>query len=318
MEMKTIIITGANSGLGFKTAQKSAKASAEFRIILACRNMEKAEDARRKIKEELDGEADGRVVCMELDTASLSSVRTFAAEYAKRDFGPIYALVCNAGISGSHTGLTADGYDVIFETNHLGHFLLTKLLLPSMASGGRIFATSSDMHDPFNAKLCWRGADALAHPDEKLSKSPNRYAYSKLCSLYFIYELARRAKEKGLSIFANAFNPGLMKTNFMPLNKAAMESVKLLMPKRFGDLEKSSDAYAKLITDASLITASGQYFDRSTRAVPSSDLSYSRENAAELWEYSEMCCRLSESGGNPGNPAHQDAHKEEPHGSGRP
>ena len=283
--MKTVIITGASSGLGLETAKKVAKASAEFRLILACRNMEKAEHAKAEI---IAYSGNTNIIPMELDTASLASVKAFAAHYCSGDYGKIYALVCNAGISGSHTGITKDGYDVIFETNHLGHFLLTKLLLPEMEEKGRIFATSSDMHDPFNTKLVWHSAEAIAHPDEKLAKSMDRYAYSKLCNLYFIYELNRRLREHGSELRANAFNPGLMKTNFMPLNKIALETVKHLMPKRFGDLGHSSDAYAELITSDEL-PESGQYFDRSTTVCRTSELSYSRENAEELWVYSEIC-----------------------------
>ncbi|MDO4265538.1 MAG: SDR family NAD(P)-dependent oxidoreductase [Eubacteriales bacterium] len=283
--MKNIIITGATSGLGLETAKKAAKASNEYRLILACRDMEKAECAKDEI---VAYSGNSGVLPIQLDTASLDSVRAFAEQYRRGAYGKIYALLCNAGISGGHKGITKDGYDVIFETNHLGHFLLTRLLLPEMEEKGRIFATSSDMHDPFNTKLVWHGAEALAHPDAKLANSMDRYAYSKLCNLYFIYELNRRLQERGSEILANAFNPGLMKTNFMPLNKLALESVKHLMPKRFGDLEKSSDAYAALAAMPDL-SVSGQYFDRSTHTCETSALSYNRENALELWTYSEMC-----------------------------
>ena len=70
---------------------------------------------------------------MTLDTASLKSVRQFEENYAQTGFGPVYALLCNAGISGTHTGLTEDDFDVVFQTNHLGHFLLTMRMLPHMA-----------------------------------------------------------------------------------------------------------------------------------------------------------------------------------------
>lgn len=287
--MKNIIITGATSGLGLETAKKVAATSTEYRLILACRNQDKAESVRQQIIE-LSGNPN--VLCLQLDTSSLLSVQNFAHNYLSKDFGNIHALVCNAGISGSHTGNTQDGYDILFETNHLGHFLLTKLLLTHMENGGKIFSTSSDMHDPFNAKLVWKGAEALAHPDAKLAQSSTRYSYSKLCNLYFIYELARQIQQHKLPLYANAFNPGLMKTNFMPLSSAAIESVKLLMPKRFGNLETSSAAYAQLITNDAYFTKSGQYFDRSTQAIASSKLSYCQENAEELWNYSEQCvCR---------------------------
>lgn len=281
--MKNVMITGANSGLGFESAKKIAKASQDFRLILACRNMEKAEFARQEI---IEISGNQNVVCMELDTASLALVERFVRDYVQSGYGPVYALLCNAGISGTHTGVTEDGFDVIFQTNHLGHFFLTNLLLPHMEENGRIFATSSDMHDAPGRKMEWPGTDKLAHPDPSLAGDTIRYSYSKLCNLYFVYELARRL-EGSSKVAVNAFNPGLMKTNFMPLNRAAIEAVKLTMPKRFGDLEKSSDALAELVTSETLVKGSGLYYDRSIHPCSSSALSYDVDNAEELWRESE-------------------------------
>ena len=95
--MKNVIITGANSGLGFESAKKIAKASEDFRLILACRSLEKAGQARERIVEE---SGNPNVVCMELNTASLASVKKFASAYEQGDYGSVYALLCNAGISG--------------------------------------------------------------------------------------------------------------------------------------------------------------------------------------------------------------------------
>ena len=286
--MKNVMITGANSGLGLETAKKIAR-DKEFRIILACRSVQRGGEAKRAIASESGNE---NIAVMELDTACLDSVRRFAAEYEKSGYGDVYALLCNAGISGAHSGLTEDGFDVIFETNHLGHFLLTNLLLPRMETDGLIFVTSSDMHDAPMAKMEWNGAEALAHPGVSLARESVRYSYSKLCNLYFVYELAERLKARGSGVKANAFNPGLMKTNFMPLNRASMAFVKMSMPERYGDLDKSSDAYARLVTEEGLVKESGLYYDRSIRTKPSSPLSYSMENRKELWEKSRQYCGL--------------------------
>ena len=139
--------------------------------------------------------------------------------------------------------------------------------------------------------MVWQGTEALAHPNAKFAKERVRYSYSKLCNLYFTYELARRLQNSGKKLYVNAFNPGLMKTNFMPLTKAAMMFVKTTMPHRFGDLEKSSSALAELVVSDHLVEASGLYYDRSTHTCPSSELSYHEENAAELWEASENYVR---------------------------
>ena len=287
--MRNVIITGGNSCLGLETAKKIAKASGDYRIILACRNLQKGEAAKAAIKAESGNE---NVEVLQLDTSSLDSVRSFARQYEESGFGSIYALLCNAGINGTSKGTTEDGFDVIFETNHLGHFLLTNLLLPYMEEDGLIFATSSDMHDSPMKKMTWEGTDAIARPDGELAGEITRYSYSKLCNLYFIYELADRLREKGSNIKANAFNPGMMKTNFAPVNKASMKLVKMSMPNRVGDLDASSTAYAQLVTEDGLVTGSGQYYDRSIETAESSELSYSVENRKELWEKSSEYCGL--------------------------
>ena len=234
--MRTVIITGGNSGLGFETAKKIAK-DKDYRVILACRNPQKAEEAVRKIKEETGNE---NILSLQLDTASLASVRQFAKDYENLNIGRIYALLLNAGINGMHSGMTEDGMEVVFQTNHLGHFLLANLMLPFMDSDGKIFSTSSDMHDSPMGKMVWEGTEALAHPSEESKQSRLRYSFSKLCNLYFVYELAGRLEAESSGIRVNAFNPGMMQTNFAPVDKARAAMVKLTMPKRFGDLENSA------------------------------------------------------------------------------
>ena len=286
--MRTVIITGGNSGLGFETAKKIAK-DKDYRVILACRNPQKAEEAVRKIKEETGNE---NILSLQLDTASLASVRQFAKDYENLNIGRIYALLLNAGINGMHSGMTEDGMEVVFQTNHLGHFLLANLMLPFMDSDGKIFSTSSDMHDSPMGKMVWEGTEALAHPSEESKQSRLRYSFSKLCNLYFVYELAGRLEAESSGIRVNAFNPGMMQTNFAPVDKARAAMVKLTMPKRFGDLEKSSDAYAELVVNDELAATSANYYDRSTTAIRSSELSYNTENAKELWDASERLCGL--------------------------
>ena len=284
--MKTVIITGANSGLGFETAKKIAKKS-EYKVILACRNAEKAAKAREQIISET---GNGVVKTMSLDTSSLASVRAFAEKFIatgeKAD-----VLINNAGISPmGHAGMTQDGFELVFATNYLGHFLLTQLLLPHMTECAAILNVSSDMHNPPGG-IDWPGAEALAHPKED---DRRKYSYSKLCMVYFTHELARRLWGNGSHIAVNAFNPGFMAdTNFSKGSGKARELViKTTMPDRYGKLGSSSDALVKLVTDNVYQGISGQYFDRSTSTAKSSELSYSEENARELWAASMDYCGL--------------------------
>ena len=258
-------------------------------MILACRNPVKAAQAAADIKNETGNE---NILSMKVDTASLATVRQFAEDYARSGLGKVYALLLNAGINGMNSGLTEDGMEIVFQTNHLGHFLLTNLMLPYMEEKGKIFATSSDMHDSPMGKMEWRGTETLAHPSEEGKQSRMRYSYSKLCNLYFVYELTRRLEAEKSDIRVNAFNPGFMLTNFVPVDKARAQVVKFAMPKRCGDLKKSSDAYAELVVNDELAVTSSNYYDRSIHAIKSSNLSYGEENAKELWEASEKLCGL--------------------------
>jgi NAD(P)-dependent dehydrogenase (short-subunit alcohol dehydrogenase family) len=289
---KTIIITGANSGLGFECARNIAGSSPEHRVVLACRNMAKAEQAKAEI---IDSSGNSDVHAMELDVSSLASVRSFVKRYSEDGPSPLYGLVCNAGIMGANVGMTPEGFDCVFATNHLGHFLLTNLLLPYMQPTGRVINVSSDMHNPPGPKLDWPGAEALAHPDKKRSGDRRRYSYSKLCNLYFTYELCTRLKRIHSTITVNAFNPGLMTdTNFAP-DKSRFTPVFLKMVSdRVGSLVNSGAALAELMTEPQYGQVSGKYYDRSTEEQQSSPLSYDKENALELWNMSAGYTRLKQ------------------------
>ena len=286
--LKTIIITGASSGLGFETAKRIAKSFDNYRIILACRNQQKANSKKEEIEKETGNK---NLIVMIIDTSSLESVKNFVTNYKNSSFGKIYSIICNAGINGRDCCFrTKDDFDVVFETNHLGHFLLVNSLLPLMEENGRIFIVSSDMYNPpklMSRNFVWIGTEKLAKPDDNLIKSPIRYSYSKLCNLYFTYELAR--KMEGKKLFINAFNPGFMgDTMFFGAKVSAIQSfiVKIISPSRFGDLEKSSQALCDLITMENF-TSNGEFFDRSIYSVKSSELSYNEKNAKELWDLSE-------------------------------
>ncbi len=277
--MKTIIITGSNSGLGFETAKKIAK-NKEYEIILACRNIEKANIA----KEEIIREANNKhIEVIKLDTSSLNSVRNFVTNIKNRN-KKIYGLINNAGISSmGHYGVSEDGIDIVCATNYLGHFLLTNLLLPYLEEDAKIFNVTSDMHNP-PGRLKWNGTHQIFYPQ---SNDKKRYSYSKLCNIYFTYELDEILRENKSKILVNAFNPGMMDTNFSGGHNSKFRTfiVGLTMPKRLGNLDYSSSSLAELMINDSY-RDSGKYYDRSTNYVKSSPLSYDKKNMKELWNES--------------------------------
>ena len=285
--MKNVIISGANSGLGFETAKKIAK-DKEYRIVLACRNAEKAAAAKEKIISETANE---NIEVMILDTSLLSSVRAFADTYISK-YGTVDILINNAGISSMRdSGTTEEGFEVVFATNYLGNFLLTQLLLPHISENGRIINVTSDMHNPPGG-IEWKGVEYLAH---EAVNDRKRYSYSKLCAIYFTLKLNEMLKEQGSSVTVNSFNPGFMAaTNFSGghADKARSLVVKTTMPERYGELETSSDALAKIATDDQFESISGKYFDRSTNIKDSSELSYNEDNREELWKKSLEYCKL--------------------------
>jgi len=293
--MKTIIITGANHGLGFEAAKKIAANSKDFNIVLACRNPERAENAKNTIINET---GNPNVSVMILDTSSIKSVREFVENYRKNNANPIDTLVCNAAMVGdlnTTRQMSEDGFDIIFATNHLGHFLLCNLLLPFMDKHGKIIVVASDMHDPpvkEGEKFEWIGVEPIAHPNDEMAVNRVRYSYSKLCNVYFVYEFLKILKAKNSEVTVNAFNPGLMKTHFKEEQAQFFEFVRIHAPHRYGDLEKSSTALAELVY-SDIIQTSGNYYDRSTSAVKTSELSYNEKNAKELWDKSAEYTQLN-------------------------
>ena len=281
--LKTAVITGANSGLGFETAKKVAK-NRNYEVILACRNNEKAEKAKNLIKDETGNE---NIFTKSLDTSSLKSVKAFVDDII-RDGKKIDILINNAGVSSmGHSGLTEDGFELVFATNYLGHFLLSNLLIPNMNDGSKIFNISSDMHNPPGG-LKWRSAEDLFHP-EKDERS--KYSFSKLCMIYLTHSLYKKFKEENRNILVNSFNPGYMSdTNFSPQGKVGEIFVKTTMPDRLGNLDTSSTALSELVLDDNL-KINGEYFDRSTKTIKSSDLSYDENNEKELWDASIKYCK---------------------------
>ena len=193
MSGKTAIVTGASSGLGTETAKALAAAGA--RVILAVRDPARGATAAATMR--------GKTEVRRLNLASLESVRAFARDWT----GPADLLINNAGVMIPPLTRTADGFELQFGTNHLGHFALTNLLLPVVAAHGRVVTVSSGVHHV--------GRVDFDDPNwEHRRYHPWRaYAQSKLANLLFTSELQRRLTEAGSTITANAAHPGYAATN---------------------------------------------------------------------------------------------------------
>lgn len=218
---KTIVVTGANSGLGYEASLQFAGRGAH--VVLACRNPEKAGVALRAIGE---AHPNASVEAMELDLADLASIRTFAdALLAKH--ASLHVLCNNAGVMALPHRRTADGFEMQFGTNHLGHFALTGLVLERLLAspGARVVNQSSTFH-----RLGKMRFDDL-NWERGYRKWP-AYGQSKLANLLFTYELQRKLEAKKASLSSVACHPGYAATNLQLAGPQVAESS--LMEKVWG------------------------------------------------------------------------------------
>ncbi|MFZ6005646.1 MAG: oxidoreductase [Actinomycetota bacterium] len=200
---RTIVITGANSGLGLRSAEALAAHGAH--VVMACRNAEKAAAALESVKAQATGAAPEVVA---LDLSSLRSVRDCAADLVGR-VGKVDVLMNNAGIMAVPKSKTEDGFESQIGTNHLGHFALAGLVLPALlaARDPRVVTVSSNAH-----KFGRMHLDDLSFERTHYSRW-RAYGQSKLANLLFSGELQRRATASGTSLTSVAAHPGYAATN---------------------------------------------------------------------------------------------------------
>lgn len=203
---KNAIVTGANTGIGEETARVLALRGA--RVILACRNLEKARAARERILVSLgEGVSADRVEVMLVDLNSLASVREFAQQFIALH-RPLHLLVNNAGIMISERRQTDDGFEAHYGVNYLSHFLLANLLLDSLraAQGARVVCVSS------SAMIFGKMTAALEdlNWEKRKYKGMESYGDSKLMNAMFSYEFNKRYASLG--IVSNCLHPGIIKT----------------------------------------------------------------------------------------------------------
>ena len=199
-----IIVTGANSGIGYEAALELARKGGH--TILACRSIDKAQTALSQIQAQVPNAS---VEIMQLDLASQASIRAFAAAFNAR-YDRLDRLINNAGIMMVPYGTTDDGFERQFGTNHLGHFALTGLLIDRILAtpGARVVNISSGSH-----RTGIMDFDNLMYEGGKGYTTMQAYGRSKLANLLFTYELQRRFEAIGADARATAAHPGGSNTN---------------------------------------------------------------------------------------------------------
>jgi NAD(P)-dependent dehydrogenase (short-subunit alcohol dehydrogenase family) len=292
-----ILITGTSSGLGLALAQRLARREGGARLALAVRDP--AEMTRHLA--DLERNTATRVWVVPLDLANLDSVREFPARLRASGAPALRTLICNAGvqyITARHA--SADGFEESFATNHLGHFLLVNLLVPSLARGGRVVVVSSTTHDPDR----WTGMKPaiFAEPRVVANRQPaegesirdfgqRAYTTSKLYNILFAYELVRRLPRFGRGdVTVDVYDPGAMAgTQLVRDWPAGMQRfVRIVAPilplmPGFSSLSRSSAFLERLVTDPTLTNGSGRYFSIDKECRSSKD-SYDVEKQRVAWD----------------------------------
>jgi len=199
---KVVIITGANSGLGLESTKTLAAKGAT--VVMACRNLDKAKQAQAEVQQTVP---QAKLDVMELDNASLASVRAFARAFQEK-YGRLDILLNNAGVMAIPRTETEDGFEMQLGVNHLAHFALTGLLLDLLTTtpGARVHSTSSSA--AFTGSIHF--ADLMG---EKEYGRWTAYGQSKLANAAFATELNRRLQAAGHDTIANSSHPGFVRTN---------------------------------------------------------------------------------------------------------
>jgi len=309
----TVFITGGHSGIGLECSRQLAARGVD--LVLAGRSPAKMQT----VAEELRAAHGIDVATVELDTSSLASVRTAAATYSslieRGEAAPLQGLICNAG--GRFDGkdkYSPDGYELTFATNCLGHFLLVELLIPAISADGRIVFTASGTHDPatMDGKLVGAAVEpnATVLADDGLNGAKplpagKRYSTSKLCTVMYAYELARRLDRAGSGISSIAYDPGSVpETGFlrdMPkavqrlATSSLMKSISTCIGVTTSTVAFSGAALADLAVGKQYATVSGKYFQAQEGKLlqrQSSKVSYDEERALALWNDSKRLVGL--------------------------
>uniref|UniRef100_A0A0E0MAE3 Uncharacterized protein n=1 Tax=Oryza punctata TaxID=4537 RepID=A0A0E0MAE3_ORYPU len=278
------VITGASSGIGLETARVMALHGVH--VVMAVRNVAAGHKAGEAIRAEIPGAG---IRVLEMDLSSMDSVRRFATEFEALNL-PLNILINNAGIMTRNCTRSIDGLELQFATNHIGHFLLTNLLLENMKRTsretgveGRIINVSSSAHFVTYPKgICF---DKVKEPSRFISLIA--YGQSKLANILHSTELSRVLKEDGVNISANAVHPGVVTTNLFrhrTIVNALVKSIGRIIHKT---VEQGAATTCYVALHSQVTGISGKYFSNCNLDTPSSHAS-NPELAKKLWEFSSM------------------------------
>ncbi|KAA8522420.1 hypothetical protein F0562_013219 [Nyssa sinensis] len=278
----TAIVTGASSGIGTETTRVLALHGVQ--VIMAVRNT----DTGRKVKEAILKEIpNAKIDVMELDLSSMASIRKFASEYNSSDL-PLNLLINNAGVMAPPFMLSQDNIELQFATNHIGHFLLTNLLLETMKNTareshieGRIVNVSSEGHRfAYREGICFDKIN-----DESSYSSIYAYGQSKLANILHANELSRRLKEEGVEITANSLHPGPIATNLLRHHGFIDGIVNIVGKYVLKNVPQGAATTCYVALHPQVKEVSGEYFSDSNLSKPSS-LAKDAELAKKLWDFS--------------------------------
>lgn len=281
MQDKTVLITGGNSGIGKEAAIAIAKQGAT--VVIACRNEISAQQAVEDIK---NASGNTKVAFIKLDLASLQSVRDAVKQF-KQQYNRLDVLLNNAGGAWATKQFSVDGFEYSFASNHLGHFLLTNLLLDMLvqAPEGRIVNVSSEVH-----RMTRFDFEQQINPDSY--NQWKTYGFTKLCNVLFTYHLAN--KLNGTNVTVNAVHPGVVNTNFMKKLPGMLKTLASFAGSLFFlTPQKGAAPLVQLCTDTKLKGVTGKYFNRHKQTKSGED-SYNTQFQELLWQKSEEMTDLKD------------------------
>ena len=274
------MITGANTGIGKETAIDLARRGGK--IYIACRDKEKSMIALKDIKK---FSKSSNAFSLELDLASIESIREFSSQFHKIE-SKLHILINNAGVMACPKALTKDGFDMQIGTNHLGHFLLTNLLLDLLQTStpSRVVVVASEGY-----KLSGINKDDLM--SEKSYNKLKAYGQSKLANILFANELSRRLQGKGVT--ANSCHPGIIQTELgRHMSQSWLRPIyRTILKPFYKTIHEGAQTQIRLAVDPDLREVSGKYFSDCEEVLP---LASARDAETAKWLWSKSTKLINE------------------------